>query len=101
MSCRSVFATNAPPRTIGAHRVRVPDAFYKVLYIESTPVRRYGFLVPHAPSTNAPDAFLTPLTNVEQGTGLEFFRTVTNSGCFWCGNFKTLFKRSLPCLSQW
>jgi len=69
-----VFATNAPPRTIGAHRVRVPDAFYKVLYIESTPVRRYGFLVPHAPSTNALDAYLVPFTNVEQGTGLEFFR---------------------------
>jgi len=68
-----VFATNALIRTIGANRVRVPDAFYKVLYIESTPVRVNGFLVPHAPSTNTLDIYLVPLTNIESQTGLDFF----------------------------
>lgn len=64
-----------PREYIGAHKVAVPRAFYKVVYWledEKAP-RAVAFLVPHAPSKRAPTDFLVSVDSVEKVTGIDFY----------------------------
>lgn len=64
-----------PKEHIGANRVAVPRAFYKVVYAienEKSP-QALAFLVPHAPSQRDPLEFLVPVDSVEKVTGIDFF----------------------------
>ncbi len=68
-----VFFTNTPVRVIGASRVRVPDAFYKVLYAERDPPRMIGFILPHEGSDAPLSAFCATVDQVEAATALDFY----------------------------
>jgi len=68
-----IFYTNTHPRTIGASRVRVPDAFYKVLYSERDQPRMIGFILPHQGSDAPLHTFATNVAAVESLTDLDFF----------------------------
>lgn len=66
-------------KTIGAGRVAVPPAFYKVIYDETPPQKMIGFIVPHENSRNSIAAFACSVDEVEKRTGLDFFNKVPNS----------------------
>lgn len=68
-----IFRTNTPPRVIGTSRVRIPDAFYKVLYLERDPPRMAGFVLPHEGSDAPLCTFAASVDAVEEATGLDFF----------------------------
>ena len=68
-----IFLTNTQVKAIGASRVRVPDAFYKVLYSERDPPRMIGFILPHEGSDAPLSAFCATVDRVEAATGLDFF----------------------------
>jgi len=66
-----VFDTNAAPRAIGVSRVRVPDAFFKVLCITSEPVRTVGYLLPHDGSAVFSNAITASVDVINEKTGLS------------------------------
>ncbi len=62
---------NPPGRTIGANRVAVPEAYYKVILSEQAGA--IGFIIPHELQTEPLTAFAKTVDEVEAETGLDFF----------------------------
>jgi len=68
-----IFYTNTPVRMIGESHVRIPDAFYKAVYAETSPQGMVAFVLPHEGTQAAFCAFVTNVDAVEEMTGLNFF----------------------------
>lgn len=66
--------TSRSPRRIGANRVAVPDAFYKVLLIKVRGnYRAYGFLFRNEAGSRPLTAYQLTVDEVERRTGIDFF----------------------------
>ena len=64
------------PNTVADHRIRVPDGFYKIVYDPNTR-RAVGFVLENkAVKKVAFDGFITPIADIEDRTGLDFFPTL-------------------------
>lgn len=59
------------PMRIGANRVAVPKAFYRVMLTERG--EGIGFIIPHEKQTEPLDYFAVSIDEVEAQTGLDFF----------------------------
>lgn len=72
-----IFSTNAVQKTIGKHcNVTVPEAFFKVVYDATEPVKALGFIVPNEGCTNALDWYTVTVDDVEKRTNMKFFELV-------------------------
>ncbi|MEX0998158.1 MAG: DNA/RNA non-specific endonuclease [Flavobacteriaceae bacterium] len=62
-------------KTIGKDKVSIPDYFFKVVmgYDETTP-KAIAFLIPNKPSGESLSTFVTPISHIENLTGLSFFK---------------------------
>jgi len=69
-----IFQPGKPVVTIGASRVAVPHAYYKVV-LDATPpdCRAIGFILPHRGSDRPLREFAVTVDTVERATGLNFF----------------------------
>ena len=69
-----IFSTNEVQKTIGKRcQVTVPEAFFKVVYDATAPVKALGFIVPNEGCTNALDWYTVTVDEVEKRTGMKFF----------------------------
>ena len=69
-----VFLPNRPVVTVGAGRVAVPHAYYKVVLAVKPPhSKAIGFIVPNSGSRRPLADFAVTVDAVEQATGLDFF----------------------------
>ena len=59
--------------TIGANKVTVPSAYYKVIYDRSPPEKMLGFVLPNEGSSRPLKDFAVTVDKVEEITGLDFF----------------------------
>ncbi len=90
---------------IGANRVAVPEAFYKVLLAPSG--ESIAFVVPHALQTLPLAAFAKTVDAVEAETGLDFFPELTtlatpaSEATFDLGAWPTSERRYRQRLEQW
>ena len=66
------FFTNTSVRVIDENRVRVPDAFYKVIFLERESQRILGFILPYEGSSAPLCSFAASVDAVEEATGLDF-----------------------------
>ena len=62
-----------PLRTIGANKVAVPDAFYKIIYDTTPPHKMLAFVVPNDGSSAPLQSFVVTVDRVEEIIGLDFF----------------------------
>ena len=59
---------------IGEHRVKVPDAFFKVILINNNKKQNaLGFLFENKAGENPLEKYLVPVDQIEKITGLDFF----------------------------
>ncbi|MBR5611602.1 MAG: DNA/RNA non-specific endonuclease [Bacteroidaceae bacterium] len=59
---------------IGEHRVKVPDAFFKVILINNSKKQcALGFLFENKAGENPLEKYLVPVDQIEKTTGLDFF----------------------------
>ena len=58
---------------IGEHRVKVPDAFFKVILINNKKQNALGFLFENKAGENPLEKYLVPVDQIEKTTGLDFF----------------------------
>jgi len=74
--------TDKAPRTIGVHKIPVPDAFYKAILIypgkdfsESSmpPVQAIAFIIPNSPTKEPLKTYACTIDDVEKNTGFNFF----------------------------
>lgn len=69
-----IFYTNRIHKAIGKiNKITVPDAYYKIIYDETPPVKMIGFILNNQPSTNSLDTFTCTVDDIEKVTGLDFF----------------------------
>ena len=63
----------AKGRTIGKNRVRVPEAFFKVVLCPSGTPKALGFIYENKPCNRPLSAYVVTVDEVERQTGLDFF----------------------------
>ena len=71
-----IVTSNDLAHTIGANRVVVPSAFYKVILDETPPRKMIGFLMPNGGSGEALEHFAVSVDEVEDAAGLDFFKVL-------------------------
>lgn len=72
--CCGPIYNNKRPKRIGAHRVGVPDAFFKVLLIyNGKNSRASGFIYPNHAGHKKMSAYAVTIDEVESITGIDFF----------------------------
>ena len=59
--------------TIGPSKVTVPEAYYKVVWDRTGPMKMIGFILPNKGSSEPLQSFAVSVDEVEQKTGLDFF----------------------------
>ena len=65
---------------IGEHRVKVPDAFYKVILInKENKQRALGFLFENESGERPLEEYLTPVDSIEKLTGMNFFSALPDN----------------------
>ena len=65
---------------IGEHRVKVPDAFYKVILInKENKQRALGFLFENESGERPLEEYLTPVDSIEKLTGMDFFSALPDN----------------------
>ncbi|MHB9024738.1 MAG: DNA/RNA non-specific endonuclease [Armatimonadota bacterium] len=63
-----------PAQTIGANKVAVPQAYYKVVLDFTLPeIKGIGFILPNEKSSQPLDSFACPIDKVEETTKIDFF----------------------------
>lgn len=67
------------PKTIAHGKIRVPDAFFKVVYDLTPPCKMIGFIIPNRPSDRALSDFAVTVDKVELKTGFNFFSKLSES----------------------
>ncbi|MBR1933593.1 MAG: DNA/RNA non-specific endonuclease [Prevotella sp.] len=71
--CGPIYKKGAAPRYIGRNKVRVPDAFFKVVLCRQGTPKAIGFIFPNGTQkTQVKDAVCT-VDEVERQTGIDFF----------------------------
>lgn len=65
-------------KTIGAHRIVVPDAFYKVVLCLA-PLKGAGFMYENAAGSRPMGAYAVTIDDVERLTGIDFFSALPDS----------------------
>ncbi len=76
IACGPILYASAEPRYIGrAHRIRVPEAFFKVVLtgLESDRPRAVGFIYKNNAGNRRPSSYMNSVDEVERITGLDFF----------------------------
>lgn len=68
-----VFDTGKEIKTIGANRVGVPQAYYKIIFDLTPPRKMIAFCLPNAGSQKPLKNFAVTVEYVELLTGLTFF----------------------------
>ena len=63
----------AKGRTIGRNRVRVPEAFFKVVLCPGATPKALGFIYENQPCNRPLSAYVVTVDEVERQTGLDFF----------------------------
>lgn len=69
---------DAERKQIGANRVSVPSAYYKVLYAPEQQ-EAIAFLVPHEASRQDLGTFIVSIDSVEKVTGIDFWASMVDS----------------------
>lgn len=64
---------NRKPKTIGEHRVAVPDAFFKVILSLHKKPKAIGFIYKNNEGNNPLDSYVNTVDEVERITGIDFF----------------------------
>ena len=64
---------NGVKRTIGSHKVAVPDAFFKVLLDDNRKAKAIGFIYPNSAGHKDMDEYVVSVDEVERITGMDFF----------------------------
>ena len=65
---------------IGEHRVKVPDAFFKVILInKENKQRALGFLFENESGERPLEEYLTPVDSIEKLTGMDFFSALPDN----------------------
>ena len=59
--------------TIGPSEVTVPEAYYKVVWDRTEPMKMIGFVLPNEGSSESLKSFAVSVDKVEELTGLDFF----------------------------
>ena len=59
--------------TIGPSKVTVPEAYYKIVWDRTEPMKMIGFVVPNEGSSKPLQSFVVTVDKIEQLTGLDFF----------------------------
>lgn len=67
------------PKVIGANRVPVATAFYKVVYAPRKGGKCIAFILPHENSTKSLQSFTVTVDEVERQTGLDFFSSLPDA----------------------
>jgi len=68
-----VYFEDQEPRHIGRSRVRVPDAFFKVVFDETEPRKMIAFLSPNRDVKERPGQLVVTVDEIEELTGFDFF----------------------------
>ncbi len=71
--CGPVYYDNVPPRTIGFNKVRVPDAFFKVVLCRQQAGKAIGFLYRNEGKKQPMEDAVYTVDQIEQLTGYDFF----------------------------
>ena len=71
--CGSIFYKSKRQRTIGKHRIPVPDAFFKVVLRMGDAPRAIGFLYKNMDGNRPKGDYANTVDEVERITGLDFF----------------------------
>lgn len=64
---------NGVQRTIGNHKVAVPDAFFKVLLSDNRKTKAIGFIYPNKGGHKDMNEYVVSVDEVERITGMDFF----------------------------
>lgn len=64
---------NGVKRTIGNHKVAVPDAFFKVLLSDNRKPKAIGFIYPNKEGHKDMNEYVVSIDEVERVTGMDFF----------------------------
>jgi len=70
--CGPIFKSKNP-KTIGTHKVAVPDAFFKVVLRLKPTAQAIGFLCDNQPLTGSMNDYIVSVDEVEKVTGINFF----------------------------
>lgn len=70
--CGPIFYRHKP-KTIGKHKVWVPDAFFKVVLTTDGEPRAYGFIYKNTEGNRPMGDYVNSVDQVERITGLDFF----------------------------
>ena len=64
---------NGVQKTIGRHKVAVPDAFFKVLLCDRGKSKAIGFIYPNRGGHKNMKEYVRPVDEIERITGIDFF----------------------------
>lgn len=76
--CGPIFYKSKRQRTIGKHRIPVPDAFFKVVLRMGDAPRAIGFLYKNMDGNRPKGDYANTVDEVERITGLDFFPALPN-----------------------
>lgn len=62
--------------TIGPSKVTVPEAYYKIVWDRTEPMKMIGFVLPNEGSSEPLQSFTVSVDKVEELTGLDFFSEI-------------------------
>lgn len=73
IACGPVFYDDKPIVTMGRNKVRVPDAFFKVVLYNGKKPKALGFIYPNNGESHPLSYYVTTVDKVEETTGIDFF----------------------------
>ena len=76
--CGPVYYTNRQPRYIGSNKVRVPDAFFKVVLCRQGKPKAIGFVYANEGRKQKMEDAVRTVDEVEQLTGIDFFPALSD-----------------------
>ena len=71
--CGPVYEKGATPRTIGKNKVRVPDAFFKVVLCRQGKIKAIGFIYSNGGEKTKMTSAVRTVDEIERLTGIDFF----------------------------
>ena len=71
--CGPVYEKGATPTTIGKNKVRVPDAFFKVVLCRQGKIKAIGFIYSNGGEKTKMTSAVRTVDEIERLTGIDFF----------------------------